>query len=299
MSTWQGERYIEEQLRSILRQLPADGQVIVRDDGSTDRGVERIEAMRDARVTVIRGANIGFARSFFALLDAAPDDAQVIMFSDQDDVWLPDKVARAIAQLAPLGDVPALYCSRMRLVDAGLRPLGESPAWPRPPSFRNALTQNIATGCTCAINRAALPLARRHGDLSLVHFHDWWLYLVFSAFGQVVVDPQPTILYRQHGANAIGTGSGLGRHLATLRFIRRTSWLDVMYRQVANFRAVHGERLAPPDRQLLDRYFDPRRPGMLRLAFAPVGFRQTFVDEVLFRGLLLASVLRPRPGTGR
>jgi glycosyltransferase involved in cell wall biosynthesis len=298
MSTWQGERYVEEQLHSILRQLPADGQVIVRDDGSTDRGVERIEAMRDPRITILRGPNIGFARSFFTLLDAAPADADVILFSDQDDVWLPDKVARAIAHLAPLGDVPALYCSRLRLVDAGLRPLGESPAWPRPPSFRNALTQNIATGCTCAINRAALPLARRYGDLSLVHFHDWWLYLVFSAFGKVVVDPQPTILYRQHGANAIGTGSGLGRHLSTLRFIRKTNWLDVMYRQVANFRAVHGASLAPLDRQLLDRYFERRRAAMLRLAFAPVGFRQTLVDELLFRGLLLVNLLRKAVRTG-
>jgi hypothetical protein len=194
--------------------------------------------------------------------------------------------------LAPLGDAPALYCSRLRLVDSALRPIGETPSWPRPPSLRNALTQNIVTGCTCAINRAGLPLARRHGDLSLVHFHDWWLYLVFAAFATVVADPQPTILYRQHGANAIGTGSGLGRHLSTLRFVRKTSWLDVMYRQVANFRAVHGASLAPGDRQLLDRYFERRRMTMLRLAFAPVGFRQTFVDELLFRALLLANLVR-------
>ena len=295
MSTWQGERFVEEQLRSILGQLPAGGRVIVRDDGSTDNTVARIEGLGDERIAVTRGDNLGFVRSFFALIEAAPADADLVMLSDQDDVWLPNKIERAAAHLAPMHDRPALYCSRLQLVDESLRPVGLSPAWRRPPSFRNALTENIVTGCTCAINPLALALARRYGDPSLVYFHDWWLYLVISAFGDVIVDPEPTILYRQHAANAIGMGSGLRRYLAILRFLGRKNWIHIMYGQIENFRAVHGARLTAADRLLFDKFFDPRRPATVaRLLLAPVRFRQSLAGDVLMRLLLLASWITGR-----
>ncbi|MDB5954977.1 glycosyltransferase family 2 protein [Ramlibacter sp.] len=295
LSTWQGERFIEEQLRSILGSLPADGRIIVRDDGSTDGVVARIESLGESRVTVLRGENIGFARSFFTLLHAAPDDADLVMFSDQDDVWLPDKIGRAMAALAPLRDEPALYCSRLRLVDEHLHPLGLSPAWPRPPSFRNALVENIAFGCTCALNRAGLLLARRNGDERLLQFHDWWLYLVISAFGRVVADPEPTILYRQHTANSVGARLGWRRYTHAIRFLGRKNWVHAMFAQIDNFRRVHGDRLEPEDRRLLDRYFDPRRPSAVaRLLLMPVRFRQRLPDEVLLRLLLLANLLSGR-----
>ena len=291
MSTWQGERFVEEQLRSILAQLPPNGQLIVRDDGSTDAGVARIEALGDARVTVLRGENLGFARSFFALLDAAPDAADVVMLSDQDDVWLPDKIARAISHLAGMNDRPALYCSRLRLVDETLSPLGSSPAWHRRPSFRNALVENIAFGCTCALNRAGLRLARDHGDPDLLYFHDWWLYLVVAAFGDVVADPQPTILYRQHASNSVGAREGWRRYLRPLRFLGKRNWVHAMFGQIENFRRLHAARLAPEDRVMFDRYFNPRSASAVaRLVMLPMRYRQNLVDEFLFRGLILVSL---------
>jgi glycosyltransferase involved in cell wall biosynthesis len=295
MSTWQGERFVEEQLRSILDQLPPDGQVIVRDDGSTDGGVARIESLRDARVTVERGSNLGFARSFFALLDAAPDDADVVMLSDQDDLWLPGKIARAVERLAPLEGRPALYCSRLQLVDETLRPLALSPAWSRPPVFSNALVENIAVGCTCAVNRAGLALARQKGDPGLLYFHDWWLYLVISAFGVVIADPTPTILYRQHATNAVGATQGWRRYLGGVRLLGKRNWVHAMFAQIENFRRLHADRLPPEDRRLLDRYFDSRRPAAVaRLLLAPRRFRQKLADDVLLRLLILASLVSGR-----
>lgn len=295
LSTWQGERYIEEQLRSILGPLPANGRIIVRDDGSTDGGVARIEAIGDPRITVLRGENVGFARSFLTLLHAAPDDADLVMFSDQDDVWLPDKIPRAMAALAPLGEQPALYCSRLQLVDANLRPIGLSPDFPRGPSFRNALAENIAFGCTCALNRTGLVLARQTGDERLLQFHDWWLYLVISAFGRVVADPEPTILYRQHTANSVGARQGWRRYAHVMRLLGKKNWAHAMFAQIDNFRRVHGARLAPDQRRLLERYFDPRRPAAIaRLLLAPARFRQRLPDEALLRVLLLANLLTGR-----
>lgn len=295
MSTWQGERFVEEQLRSILAQLPPRGQVIVRDDGSTDRCVATIEALHDARITVLRGENVGFARSFLHLLELAPDDADVIMLSDQDDVWLPGKISRAVEHLAPLEGTPALYCSRLQLVDESLRPLGLSQHWCRAPSFRNALTENIAVGCTSAVNRAGLLLARHYGDPGRLTFHDWWLYLTIAAFGRVVFDSEPTILYRQHGTNNLGAGSGLRRYLVMLRYLRKKNWVHSMFTQIDNFRHVHAGRLLPEDRRLLDRYFDARRPtAVARLLLAPVRFRQKLLDDLLLRLLVLASLLSGR-----
>ncbi|MGE4240234.1 glycosyltransferase family 2 protein [Ramlibacter sp.] len=295
MSTYNGERFVRQQVESILAQLPPHGRLIVRDDGSRDGTADLVEGFADARIVMHRGANLGFVRSFFALLALVPSGTEMVMLSDQDDVWLPHKIERAWAAIGPAGELPTLYCSRLALVSPELQPLGHSPTWPRPPGFQNALTENIVTGCTCALNPAALRLLRDPGDAGRIFFHDWWFYLVVSAFGRVVYDPQPTILYRQHGANAIGMGEGLARYAGIVRFLRKTNWVHICFDQIANFRAVHGARLSAEQTRLLDRCFDPRHAASVaRLVFAPRRLRQTLAGDVLFRGLVLANVLTGR-----
>jgi len=295
LSTYQGEKFISEQLRSVLDQLPLDGRVLIRDDGSTDATVAYVERMADKRVQITRGANLGFVRSFFWLLTNSPEDAEMVMLCDQDDVWLPAKIERAWNALRTAGEGPVLYCSRLRLVDPELRDVGLSPDWARSPSFANALSENIVTGCTSAMNPSALRLLREQGEPALVHFHDWWMYLVVAAFGRVIYDREPTLLYRQHGGNAIGMGSGLGRYVAIVRFLRRWNWVHIMFRQVENFRNVHGARLPPAHRALLDRYFDPRDGAAIaRLVLTPRRFRQSLLGEALFRLLLLANIVSGR-----
>ena len=305
MSTYGGEKYVEEQIASILNQLPPEGRLIVRDDGSRDATPEVVARIRDPRITLVRGENQGFVRSFLGLVACAPDDAEMVMLADQDDLWLPDKIERAWRVIGAGGSVPTLYCSRLQLVDAALQPMGLSPLWSRPPLFANALTENVVTGCTAALNPAALALLRNNGDMGKIHFHDWWLYLVVSAFGRVVFDPQPTILYRQHGTNVIGMGEGLARYLGILRFLRKHDWVRIMFNQIENFRAVHGGRLDPTHRRLLDSAFDPHDwRAMARLILAPRQWRQTLAGDLLFRalvaaGLVAGRVLQPRhPASG-
>jgi glycosyltransferase involved in cell wall biosynthesis len=286
MSAYNGERFIDEQIRSILDQLPHDGQLLVRDDGSIDGTVARVAAHADPRIRLIRGSNVGFARSFLILLASAPADAECMMLADQDDIWLPDKIARACESLHGRKG-PTLYFSRLHLVDERLRPLGETARWPRGPSFGNALAENIVTGCTIALNRPALSLVLHGTDGADIRFHDWWIYLVISAFGEVVADANPTVLYRQHGHNVIGRGAGWRRYLLNLRYVRRSSWVHVMFTQIRSFHEAHGEALSAHQRQLLERYFNPARPASVRrLLITPLRFRQTLIDEILLRLML-------------
>src|SRR5690606_36259017 len=84
------------------------------------------------------------------------------------------------------------------------RSLGTSPIWPQPPSFSYALVENVATGCTIALNWAGVELLRSKPMPDAAIMHDWWAYLVISAFGIVVYDPVPSIQYRMHGQNQVG-----------------------------------------------------------------------------------------------
>ena len=302
MSTWNGERFVAEQLRSILDQLPDGGRVIVRDDGSSDQTVACISELNDPRITIIKGSNLGFAGSFLTLLQLTPPKVDMVMFADQDDVWLPFKINRAWQWLLPYADTAALYCSAQMLVDESLRPQQRTPRWAQPPSFTGAIAENMVTGCTAALNARAVELLKQGGVPSQVRFHDWWLYLVVSAFGTVLVDDDPTLLYRQHGGNLIGHGAGWwGRHARIVRFLLRTDWVGILLGQVAELRRCYGDRLSNEQRELLDRYFNfaaggnasPR--GMLILGRQR--WRQTLPKEILFRALVLAKSLGifPRP----
>lgn len=303
MSTYNGEQFVAEQLLSILAQLPEGGRVLVRDDGSRDGTLVALAAIRDNRVCMVSGENLGFGRSFLTLLAAAPHDADMVMFSDQDDVWLPGKIERAWRHLRTEGARPALYASTQMLADANLQPLHVTRSWQRPPSFAGALAENIVTGCTAALNAPARRLLLRAGVPDGVHFHDWWCYLVVGAFGRVHFDPQPTLLYRQHGMNQIGHGAGwLGRQLHILRFLLRNDWVGILLGQVHAFWSNYGAELDADARQLLLTHFtigpDTAAPGW-RMVFGWRRWRDSLATEGAFRLLLLLHKLHVWPPRGR
>jgi len=303
MSSYQGEKFILEQLESILVQLPADGRILIRDDGSRDRTMALVESLNEPRVTTLLGENLGFGASFLTLLAMAPTDTDMVMFADQDDVWLPGKVDRAWQHLLPLASGPALYGSAQMLVDEHLRPLHRTPPWPRGPSLAGALTENIITGCTAAINRPALEVLQQGGVPAGVRFHDWWLYLVISAFGTVVYDDEPTLLYRQHGANQIGHGAGWwGRHQRMVRFVWRNDWVGILLAQVSALLRHYGHRLDPTARDLVNQYFaliGERATSRWRLIFSRRRWRQSALRELALRLLLALHKLRLWPLSGR
>ena len=166
LSAHNGELFLQEQLDSLARQTHGGWVLFWRDDGSSDAALgvlQRFETLVGPRKSrfVPRRGKLGATRSYLTLLASAwHEQFQYFAFADQDDVWFDDKIERGLAALADVPpDLPALYCGRQELVDDQLRYLGMSPALVREAGFPTALTQNIATGCTILLNRAAVEVA--------------------------------------------------------------------------------------------------------------------------------------------
>ncbi len=207
LCTYNGARHLEAQLRSFHAQTHSDWSLWASDDGSTDGTQAILGRTQDPSGTparVVRGPGQGFARNFLTLLDAPGLAPGYVALSDQDDVWYPDKLARAVAALSDLPpDTPALYCGRTRLTDGDLRPLRLSRRH-RHFAFRNALVQNVVAGNTIVMTPAAHRLVQAAG-VPDVPYHDWWCYmLVTGAGGHILYDPVPCMNYRQHAGNVQG-----------------------------------------------------------------------------------------------
>lgn len=302
LATHDGAVHLPQQLDSVARQDGVEWSLLWHDDGSRDGTAALLAewaAGIDGRAWQARGlpaGRLGAAGSFMALLDAAGDGPGHYAFCDQDDVWLPGKLARAAAALATLPpDLPALYCTRQRLVGPGLEPRGLSPLPQRPLGLRNALVQNVATGCTVVLNAPARALLRAAAPVPAGSFHDWWSYLlVAAAGGAVLYDPEPSLLYRQHPGNLVGAEAGFLTRAR--RALRRgpTPFLSVF---LGHLRALDASRglLTPEAVRLVDAASELcTMPGPARrvLALRRAGlYRQGLAEDLVLRTWVAA--MRP------
>ena len=206
LSTYNGEKYLREQLDSLFKQT-ISVFVLVRDDGSTDSTREILEEYKNQRaLNWYGGKNLRSAKSFWDLLANAPE-AEYYAFCDQDDVWFEDKIERALNALDKLkGDAPLLYCSNALVADENLRPLGNLIESKKIyTDFAHSLVYSLAPGCTFVFNNVAKnEMLKYDMDANSVIIHDWLAHKIISMLGRVIYDNEPTIFYRQHGNNVIG-----------------------------------------------------------------------------------------------
>ena len=243
MSTYNGEKYLREQLDSILSQKTKLGKkrisfsLLIRDDGSTDSTGKILEEYADKfpGITYFQEENIGACRSFFRLLQKADHNMDYIAFSDQDDVWNENKLRRAVRGLKKYQAIPAMYAGDMEIVDHHLNLLKVSSNVTKRfrPSFGNALVENICTGATIVINHVlyrfiAEKIPKR------AYMHDWWLYMAASCFGKVLYDRKPYMKYRQHEENTVGSAVGYGQ-LIKKRIENFQSLQQYVPEQIAEF----------------------------------------------------------------
>ena len=276
LAVYNGERYLSEQIDSILNQTVSDVKIIIRDDGSKDSSPDIIEeyAKKYAdRITVFSGDPTGSAMTnFHEMLKSSDDD--YIMFSDQDDVWFEDKVRITLDKMlaAENGEPekPVLVHTDLTVTDKNMNVIADSffayqKIFPDDLSLNRLLVQNYVTGCTVMINRAlknrALPIPAEAA------MHDWWLALAAAVFGKIVTVRKPTVYYRQHGDNSVGAkaGGGIGFIIRKLRNFGETGKnIAVTYRQAELLLNAYGDTMPDDKRILVQAYVDMRSFGRIK-----------------------------------
>lgn len=215
MSTYNGEKYLDEQIESIENQTYKNITLLIRDDASTDRTIELIKNKQKkySNIFLEKGDNLGPAKSFISLLKISDiyGDFDYFSFADQDDFWLEDKILRAVEKLNKMNDNEAnLYFSDTILVDKNLNKLNNIREIKKEKiTPLNAMIENIATGCTIVFNKKLKTYLERVeiNDMFNGFIHDSLAYKLASLTGNVVYDDKSYIYYRQHENNVIGNSS--------------------------------------------------------------------------------------------
>ncbi|MBP7189946.1 MAG: glycosyltransferase family 2 protein [Rickettsiaceae bacterium] len=216
LCTYNGQKFLKEQLDSYLWQDFRDWSLFVYDDRSRDSTADIVngfaaEAVNNKIEFSVNKEPQGFARNFMQAIKNTPNDFEFYALSDQDDVWQKQKLSRATSKLKKFPeDIPALYCARTITVDVKLQYMGLSPLFSRKPSFENALVQSLAGGNTMVLNKAAKKLLDSVSEDIDIVSHDWFIYqLISGAGGNIYYDEVPSLLYRQHGSNLVGSNNGI------------------------------------------------------------------------------------------
>lgn len=210
MSTYNGEKYLKEQIDSILAQKGVDVTLYIRDDCSSDGTIDIIKGYvkRYKNAVLILGDNLGVGNSFMQLVYDCPDDYEYYAFADQDDIWLKEKLKSAISKIGAETQ-PVLYCSNQLLVDKELKTLGMRYTGALNTSYKQILFSNQFAGCTMVWNNSLHKILcdenRRPSTMLLKNrIHDVWVAMVASVVGFIIYDENSYILYRQHENNVVG-----------------------------------------------------------------------------------------------
>ncbi|WP_251575620.1 glycosyltransferase family 2 protein [Limosilactobacillus agrestimuris] len=272
MSTYNGERYLRQQIETILKQQGIQVQLLVRDDGSTDRTLSILNEYQDnTQLHYYSGPNLKTARSFMQLIFDSPK-SDYYAFSDQDDVWNKNKINRAISLLEENDhSIPMLYAGNFKMTDKDLNPISGGQHFTTQ-KFANAIVYSCCTGCTMVMNKKLRDILRIHPIPKHLLMHDDWIHKVCLAIGgKVVFDSKPMMFYRQHGNNVDG-----GIH--TINDKIQKVWNEkhqhsrIMSSQLSDLLKLYGEQMPKVNRELLQHALDFGKGSLverMRLAFDP------------------------------
>jgi glycosyltransferase involved in cell wall biosynthesis len=303
LATYNGDRYLEAQIQSILTQDYSDWRLLIRDDGSCDLTHEIIqvylqqELHRLQWINAGESENVGVTLNFNSLLDQSSGDYTFLC--DQDDSWLPQKMTDSLQIMQCLesqwgAETPILVHSDLSVANEQLEVLHSS-FWrshnldPARNSLRQLLIRNHITGCTVLINKALRELALPIPQSAFMH--DWWLGLVAAAFGKIAYLKQPTVLYRQHQQNQVGAQSQQWYYIASRlqRPQRIREYYKKTQRQAQGFLERYGSQLTDKDRKILSAYVDLENLTFLRKR--QLLFQHGLFDTGLARNLALLSLI--------
>ena len=293
-----GNQFIKQQIDSIFAQSYKNFDLNVIDDNSDKNQLDYLLALREnfkKKINIkANPKNFGATYSFlYGLLD---HDSKYSFYSwsDQDDVWFSEKLSRAINLISKLDqNVPVLYCSRTNLFFEQKRDTKKfSPLFLKPPSFSNALMQNIGGGNTMVMNRAARNIILKAGYDIQVPAHDWWAYILITAVGGTIIyDTWPSLLYRQHAKNVIGANYTFIARLHRLKLLLKNEYRNW---NSLNISALNQCRdlITPENIKILDTFKNTRDGNLLEringVKKAKL-YRQSLIGNL---GLALGTILK-------
>ncbi|MCL2436418.1 MAG: glycosyltransferase family 2 protein [Clostridiales bacterium] len=297
LASYNGEKYIAEQIDSLLGQTVQDFKLYICDDQSTDSTFSialQFAEKYPAKIFAMQNKqNSGSAKhNFMKMMIAHKDD--YVMLCDQDDIWMPDKIEKSLKKMKEMEKTyelftPILVHSDLKVVDENLRVISSSHrkrvnADVEKTSLNNVIAMNTVTGCAAIYNRALSNLILVEPDFMVMH--DWWLAITAAALGKIGTIDEPTVLYRQHDNNDIGSKKTLSfdhtyyflRHIDTM-----ASNVNDSYKQAGSFLHSNYERLTEEQRDLLKAFASMStlsKINRLRTMLKYKTFKQGFTKKV-------------------
>lgn len=297
MSTYNGEKYLEAQIESILNQKGiSEVNLFIRDDGSSDGSVDIIEQLHKKytdRIIVEHGENIGYNASYFQLLKLTKEsEYDFYSFSDQDDVWLPEKLYCAVKKLREgRQDIPKLYASTSYLVHDDLIPYGITRKKRRALHFYNCLIQDICPGHTEVFNPCLHRLMQADFIAERVYVYDSWLMNYARLYGEIYFDNSPHCYYRQHEKNELGYRKGkIGQILLSIK--RGLKGDGKKYRtQIQYFYELNKEEIQKQgfEKEVLLFLQSTNTLQRLNFVFRTKFYRQSLMETLFFYAAVLLN----------
>jgi len=281
LCTYNGSQFLAKQLDSLEIQTYQNWIVFASDDGSTDESLKILQKYQAkwpaGKLNIRTGPKKGFCRNFQYLISDNSILADFYAFCDQDDIWLPEKLARALRALKGIQpQLPAVYGSRTHLMDEDGALMGLSPSFPLAPSFENALVQSIAGGNTMVFNQAAKRVIQIDDPLYEIVSHDWWAYLVITGVGGIFIyDPMPNTYYRQHKANIVGGKKGFLKKFIRVRSLLTGNlkhWIESRNKALASI----DHYLTPENQEIFKKFCYYRKAAVFKrvVGMKKIGIRR-------------------------
>ena len=298
LASYNGERYILQQIESILNQdVENPIHLFIRDDGSTDNTVSIIKevAKREGRITLVESENIGGVASFFALLKMAhdlPDEYEYFSLSDQDDVWDLDKLRIAVELLDAIDpQIPTLYGSSTRPVNQDLEPIEYKKKGFKPFDFYNTIIQIKIPGHTHVMNRSLLNIVY-NADPSRIYGHDAFIVNAANICGKLIFDDGAHVSYRQHSGNQLGSSKNGRIKWIENRIGRVKKGGGIQYaRQIEYIVSCFGEHLTNEQRKEINSFLESRQSVWKRIKYITRTklYRQDGFDTLAFKAMYLCG----------
>jgi glycosyltransferase involved in cell wall biosynthesis len=286
LATFNGAKHLNLQLQSIADQNHVCVKVIANDDGSSDDTMKILEKWKESGLIekISTSDRKGPTSAFLALLKES-SEFEFVAFSDQDDIWVQDKLWKQFLRITD--SFPTLVFSSRQYIDQDGKSIGASKKLQKLPSFRNAMVENIAPGNTLMLNNSAINLVNRISAVNVFHY-DAWIYLLLSAFGKISYIDEQLVNYRIHSNNHVG--------LRKKSLTEAINSINIYMQQMFELRLNIDEQTSPKVAQDIDLFLGIKshhtnKINYRKLFFVPIS-RQSKIDALVFRFLLLFALKR-------